>query len=89
MILDSILRASPGVCAERGAKMSEKAKRDIVAVYMESPLYFTIPLRDRLELVNRQLFYNNTREVFLCWVKTGAIINSSFGLLHGKELEVE
>jgi hypothetical protein len=69
--------------------MNEKAKRDVVAVYMESPLYFTIPLRKRLELVNRQFFYNNTREVFLYWVKTGSIINSSFGLLHGKELEVK
>jgi hypothetical protein len=51
--------------------MNEKAKRDVVAVYMESPLYFTMPLRKRLELVNQQLFNNNTREVFLYWVKTG------------------
>jgi hypothetical protein len=51
--------------------MNGKAKRDVVAVYMESPLYFTMPLRKRLELVNQQIFYNNTREVFLYWVKTG------------------
>jgi hypothetical protein len=62
--------------------MNEKAKRDVVAVYMESPLYFTMPLRKRLELVNQQLLYNNTREVFLCWVKTGCF-DLSFTAVHG------
>jgi len=28
-------------------------KRQVVAVCMESPLYFTIPLRERLELVKQ------------------------------------
>ena len=28
-----------------------KIKREIVAVFMESPLYFTIPLKKRLELI--------------------------------------
>jgi hypothetical protein len=29
------------------------AKRQVVAVCMESPLYFTIPLRERLEFVKQ------------------------------------
>jgi hypothetical protein len=62
--------------------MDEKTKRDLVAVYMESPLYFTMPLHERLGLVNRQLFYNNTREVFSYWVKTGCL-NLSFKVGHG------
>jgi hypothetical protein len=62
--------------------MNEKAKRDVVAVYMESPLYFTMPLRMRLELVNRQLIYNNTREIFLYWAKTGCF-NLSLTAGHG------
>jgi hypothetical protein len=62
--------------------MNPKAKKNIIAVYMESPLYFTMPLRKRLELVNRQLFYNNTREVFLYWVKTG-FFNPSLKAGHG------
>jgi hypothetical protein len=28
-----------------------KIKREIVAVFMESPLYFSIPLKKRLELI--------------------------------------
>jgi hypothetical protein len=28
------------------------SRREILAVFMESPLYFTIPLRKRLELLN-------------------------------------
>ena len=28
-----------------------KIKREIVAVFMESPLYFTIPLKKRLEFI--------------------------------------
>ncbi|MGD0970161.1 MAG: hypothetical protein ABSA04_01985 [Desulfobaccales bacterium] len=35
------------------AKMaSAHIKREILAVFMESPLYFTIPLRNRLEFLN-------------------------------------
>jgi hypothetical protein len=29
-----------------------KIKREILGVFMESPLYFTIPLRERLKLLN-------------------------------------
>jgi hypothetical protein len=49
------------------------AKRDIVAVCMESPVYFTMPLRERLELVNRQSSRSNPRNALLAWVKTGFI----------------
>ncbi len=62
--------------------MNENGKWNVVAVYMESPLYFTMPLRKRLELVNRQLFYNNTREDLLYWVKTGCF-NPSLRAGHG------
>jgi hypothetical protein len=30
---------------------ARKIKREIVAVFMESPLYFSIPLKKRLELI--------------------------------------
>lgn len=29
-----------------------KIKREMVGLFMESPLYFTMPLRERLELLN-------------------------------------
>jgi hypothetical protein len=38
-----------------------KIKREIVAVLMESPLYFTIPLKKRLEFImffSKQPIYN-------------------------------
>ncbi len=31
---------------------SARIRREILAVFMESPLYFTIPLRKRLEILN-------------------------------------
>ena len=62
--------------------MNEKAKRDVISVYMESPLYFTMPLRKRLELVSRQLFQNNTREDLLYWVKIDCF-NPSLQAGHG------
>ncbi len=57
--------------------MDEKTKKDVVAIYMESPIYFTLPLRKRLELVNRQISCDNSRETFLYWVKSG-VFNVSF-----------
>ena len=41
---------------------SPKIKREIVAVFMESPLYFTIPLKKRLEFImffSQQPVYNH------------------------------
>ncbi len=49
-------------------------KREVIETCMDSPLYFTIPLQLRLQLVKqteRQLFNPDLRELFLTWVKTG------------------
>ena len=43
-----------------------KIKKEIVAVLMESPLYFTIPLKKRLEFIiffSRQPVYNHICEL--------------------------
>jgi hypothetical protein len=43
-----------------------KIKREIVAVLMESPLYFTIPLKKRLEFImffSQQPVYNHISEL--------------------------
>jgi len=45
---------------------TRKIKREIVAVFMESPLYFTIPLKRRLEFIiffSQQPVYNHIREL--------------------------
>jgi len=49
-------------------------RRKVIEACMESPLYFTMPLRMRLEFVkgHRQLHSSNgLREDLLDWVKTG------------------
>ena len=51
--------------------MQNLARREVVAVCMESPLYFTVPLRKRLEMVKRQTSSCDTRNDLLTWVKTG------------------
>lgn len=51
--------------------MQNQARREMVAVCMESPLYFTVPLRKRLEMVKRQNSSRDTRNDLLTWVKTG------------------
>jgi hypothetical protein len=41
---------------------THKIKKEIVAVFMESPLYFSIPLKKRLEFIlffSQQPVYNN------------------------------
>ena len=51
-------------------------KREVVAVCMESPLYFTMPLRKRLQLVKQheqEDSADNLRKVLLIWVKNGVI----------------
>jgi hypothetical protein len=43
-----------------------KIKKEIVAVFMESPLYFTIPLKQRLEFImffSQQPIYNHICEL--------------------------
>jgi hypothetical protein len=45
---------------------TRKIKREIVAVFMESPLYFTIPLKKRLEFImffSQQPVYNHVCEL--------------------------
>ena len=53
-------------------------RKEVVAACMESPLYFAVPLKERLELM-RQLeqpsSYCTLRQDFLCWVKTGRLIS--------------
>jgi hypothetical protein len=51
-----------------------RIKKEMVEAWMDSPLYFTIPLQMRLALVKqekRQPSSTNLRELFLNWVKTG------------------
>ena len=43
-----------------------KIKKEIVAVFMESPLYFTIPLKNRLDFIkffSQQPIYNHICEL--------------------------
>lgn len=50
--------------------------KKVVKTYMESPLYLTMPLRVRLELVKRPKgthYDTNLREDLLHWVKTGRL----------------
>ena len=49
-------------------------KKRVIELCMESPLYFTMPLRMRLDLIKRsELFHSaqGLREDLLNWVKTG------------------
>ncbi len=48
-------------------------RRAIVAMCMESPLYFSMPVKMRLEMVRREGLYplNDLRKDILSWLKTG------------------
>ena len=51
-------------------------RKAVVAACMESPFYFTLPLRQRLELmkqVERQPVLSTLRQDFLGWIKTGIL----------------
>ena len=53
-------------------------KREMVAACMESPFYFAVPLKDRLELMrqlDRPSSYCTLRQDFLFWVKTGRLVS--------------
>jgi hypothetical protein len=55
------------------------ARKAVVAACMESPLYFTLPLQQRLALmkqVDRQPVFSTLRQDFLGWIKTGVLISS-------------
>ena len=54
-------------------------RKAVVAACMESPLYFTLPLQQRLELmrqVERQPVFSTLRQDFLGWIKTGILSSS-------------
>jgi hypothetical protein len=56
-----------------------RPRKAVVAACMESPFYFTLPLRKRLELmkqVERQPVFSTLRQDFLGWIKTGILISS-------------
>jgi hypothetical protein len=48
-------------------------RREIVAMCMESPLYFTMPVKMRLEFVRRERLYpsDELRKDIISWLKTG------------------
>ena len=51
-------------------------RKAVVAACMESPFYFTLPLRKRLELmqqIERQPVSSTLRQDFLGWIKTGKL----------------
>jgi hypothetical protein len=51
-------------------------RKAVVAACMESPFYFTLPLRKRLELmqqIERQPVFSTLRQDFLDWIKTGIL----------------
>ena len=55
-------------------------RKEVVGTCMESPLYFTMPLKRRLQFVKmRQRFHSTTdlREDLMSWVKTGNLYPSN------------
>ncbi len=48
-------------------------RKEMLAVLMESPLYLTMPLNKRLELVQQYepQFSRNLRSSIIDWIKTG------------------
>jgi hypothetical protein len=53
-------------------------RKAVVAACMESPFYFSLPLRQRLELMKqleRQPVLSTLRQDFLGWIKTGILIS--------------
>ena len=54
-------------------------RKTVVAVCMESPFYFTLPLQQRLELIkqlDQQPVFSTLRQQFLRWIKTGILRSS-------------
>jgi hypothetical protein len=64
---ETISKPTIGSKARRNSRMEpSKIKREIVAVLMESPLYFSIPLKKRLEFImffSQKLVYNQIVEL--------------------------
>jgi len=65
--LRKISKPTIGIKARRNSRMeTSKIKREIVAVFMESPLYFSIPLKKRLEFImffSQKPVYNHIFEL--------------------------
>jgi len=56
-----------------------RPRKAVVAACMESPFYFTLPLRKRLELMKqleRQPVFSTLRRDFWGWIKTGILTTS-------------
>lgn len=54
-------------------------RREVIEMCMESPLYFTMPLKVRLDFVKRHEGFvsaNGLREDLLSWVRTGNFYSS-------------
>ncbi len=59
--------------------LGDARRKEVVAACMESPLYFTLPLLTRLQLLKqleRQPAFSTLRRDFLDWIKTG-VLNGS------------
>jgi len=55
-------------------------RKEVVEMCMESPLYFSMPLKKRLEFVKGHegsYSSNDLREDLLIWVKTGSYYSSN------------
>ena len=55
-------------------------RKKVIELCMESPLYFTMPLRMRLDLINRRERFHSSsglREDILNWVRTGHFNSSA------------
>jgi hypothetical protein len=51
-------------------------RKEVVAACMESPFYFGMPLKNRLELikqVEQRSTYCTLRQTFLSWIKAGIL----------------
>jgi hypothetical protein len=49
-------------------------RKEVIEMAIESPLYFTMPVKERLDYINqweRCLSNNSLREALLGWVRTG------------------
>jgi hypothetical protein len=79
-IIISLTKLLPHSDNRQGSIMDRSAgRREVVAACMESPLYFTLPLQERLALmkqVEQQLVLSTLRQAFLGWIKTGILISS-------------
>lgn len=56
-----------------------KIRKEIVSIFVDSPLYFTMPLQKRLELVTQyreRQSYIELKNYLLNWIETGNFIKN-------------